>query len=72
MGTMTDLVGEYKRWVTRVMGEEFVPHSWQQQLALDSTCTDRLIRIPTGFGKTPLVRVSLKSVTLANVGRYVS
>ena len=27
-------------------------HDWQARLALDSVCRDRLIRIPTGFGKT--------------------
>lgn len=28
------------------------PHSWQRDLASDDVCSDRLIRIPTGFGKT--------------------
>src|SRR5260370_23411799 len=28
------------------------PHDWQARLAFDSVCRDRLIRIPTGFGKT--------------------
>jgi CRISPR-associated endonuclease/helicase Cas3 len=28
------------------------PHAWQQELASDQICRDRLIRIPTGFGKT--------------------
>lgn len=28
------------------------PHDWQHQLAQLSTCRDRLIRIPTGLGKT--------------------
>lgn len=28
------------------------PHPWQQQLAGDDSCCDRLIRIPTGLGKT--------------------
>lgn len=28
------------------------PHKWQTKLAVDSQCSNRLIRIPTGFGKT--------------------
>lgn len=28
------------------------PHPWQQQLADEDSCVDRLIRIPTGLGKT--------------------
>lgn len=28
------------------------PHGWQTELAFASDCQDRLIRIPTGFGKT--------------------
>ncbi len=28
------------------------PHPWQGALGNDPTCCDRLIRIPTGFGKT--------------------
>ncbi len=28
------------------------PHPWQVELAHDAVCRDRLIRIPTGFGKT--------------------
>lgn len=27
-------------------------HDWQQELAAEETCGNRLIRIPTGFGKT--------------------
>ena len=29
-----------------------IPHSWQAELAADTICSNRLIRIPTGFGKT--------------------
>lgn len=32
-------------------------HEWQARLAQDSTCQNRLIRIPTGFGKTAGVTV---------------
>jgi CRISPR-associated endonuclease/helicase Cas3 len=28
------------------------PHPWQAELAAESVCTNRLIRVPTGFGKT--------------------
>ncbi len=28
------------------------PHHWQGTLGADTTCSNRLIRIPTGFGKT--------------------
>ncbi|MBI4576318.1 MAG: DEAD/DEAH box helicase [Planctomycetes bacterium] len=28
------------------------PHDWQRDLASDERCRDRLIRVPTGFGKT--------------------
>lgn len=28
------------------------PHQWQRDLAANEVCTDRLIRAPTGFGKT--------------------
>lgn len=28
------------------------PHRWQGELAADASCRDRLIRIPTGLGKT--------------------
>lgn len=31
---------------------ERAPYAWQLELGADSTCRDRLIRIPTGFGKT--------------------
>lgn len=30
----------------------FAPHPWQARLADHSACDDRLIRIPTGMGKT--------------------
>jgi CRISPR-associated endonuclease/helicase Cas3 len=28
------------------------PHDWQRDLAVEQVCADRLIRVPTGFGKT--------------------
>src|SRR5579872_6152153 len=33
-------------------------HQWQARLALESVCIDRLIRIPTGFGKTAGVTIA--------------
>src|SRR6266508_4145077 len=33
-------------------------HDWQARLALDSVCRDRLIRVPTGFGKTAGVTIA--------------
>jgi hypothetical protein len=41
---------EYDQWFASVTGS--APHPWQRQLADDGSCRDRLIRIPTGFGKT--------------------
>ena len=49
---MNDLAQDYERWLASVMGNDFAPHTWQSELALQSQCRDRLIRIPTGFGKT--------------------
>src|SRR4051812_28697188 len=37
-------------WFRRLLKTD--PHRWQQELGEDSRCRDRLIRIPTGFGKT--------------------
>ena len=33
-------------------------HEWQSRLAADDVCRDRLIRIPTGFGKTAGVTIA--------------
>jgi CRISPR-associated endonuclease/helicase Cas3 len=33
-------------------------HDWQARLALDTVCSNRLIRIPTGFGKTAGVTIA--------------
>jgi CRISPR-associated endonuclease/helicase Cas3 len=38
-------------WFIMLTGHDF-PHLWQRELAEASTCRDRLIRIPTGSGKT--------------------
>ena len=33
-------------------------HDWQGRVAVDDACKDRLIRIPTGFGKTAGVTIA--------------
>lgn len=35
-----------------------VRHGWQARLAADNVCRDRLVRIPTGFGKTAGVTIA--------------
>lgn len=40
----------YDSWFERLTG--FAPHPWQRELGADVDCRDRLLRIPTGFGKT--------------------
>lgn len=34
------------------MTSHFLPHAWQHSLARQAGCGNRLIRVPTGFGKT--------------------
>ncbi|MBI3463299.1 MAG: CRISPR-associated helicase Cas3' [Planctomycetes bacterium] len=41
----------FNSWFAHVTDHES-PRSWQGELAATSTCRDRLIRIPTGLGKT--------------------
>lgn len=43
-------MGVYAAWFERVT--KMQPHDWQTELAGDTECRDRTIRIPTGFGKT--------------------
>lgn len=40
----------YEAFFERVTGQ--APHAWQRGLGDDDACRDRLLRIPTGFGKT--------------------
>ncbi len=40
----------YSDWFQKVAGAP--PHPWQAELGGDATLRDRLLRIPTGFGKT--------------------
>ena len=40
----------YAEWFSKITGD--VPHEWQRSLGEDAHCRERMIRIPTGFGKT--------------------
>src|SRR3972149_6326812 len=40
----------FETWFERVSG--YTPHTWQRDLGDGERAQDRLIRIPTGFGKT--------------------
>lgn len=40
-----------REWFGILTGHQ-TPHEWQQELAGDGSCRDRLIRVPTGLGKT--------------------
>lgn len=40
----------YQEWFSNFAGN--APHAWQRELAGDEACSTRMIRIPTGFGKT--------------------
>jgi CRISPR-associated endonuclease/helicase Cas3 len=43
----------YSEFFRKVSGNaSLVPFAWQDSLAAETTCVDRLIRVPTGFGKT--------------------
>ncbi|MEX1040798.1 MAG: CRISPR-associated helicase Cas3' [Pirellulaceae bacterium] len=42
---------EFSDWFEQITDHPS-PRNWQQQLAADNCCRDRLIRIPTGLGKT--------------------
>ncbi len=41
---------QFSQWFEAVSGHQ--PHRWQSELASASECHSRVIRIPTGFGKT--------------------
>ena len=43
---------DYAQWFATVTGIEDAPHGWQSQLGSTERCTNRLIHIPTGMGKT--------------------
>lgn len=42
----------FSAWFTHLTGHEKGPLSWQEQVAASGRCGDRLIRVPTGMGKT--------------------
>src|SRR5688572_17976056 len=44
-------LGTFNEWFTTLTGHT-EPRNWQDVLADEQTCRDRLIRIPTGMGKT--------------------
>lgn len=44
-------MASFSKWFARSTGHE-APHDWQAELAAHDHCPDRLIRIPTGLGKT--------------------
>src|SRR5687767_2120370 len=41
---------EYGSWFEALFRRP--PHGWQRALGSDPLCQDRLLRVPTGFGKT--------------------
>ncbi|MFW5741325.1 MAG: HD domain-containing protein, partial [Myxococcota bacterium] len=41
---------DYSDWFEKTTS--YKPHPWQARLGGDTRCSDRLVRIPTGFGKT--------------------
>ena len=43
---------QFSDWFSALAGECRSPHDWQRNLAAEATCRNRLIRIPTGWGKT--------------------
>ena len=47
----------FTQWFSTLTGHHS-PHSWQERLANGTACRDRLIRIPTGLGKTEGVLVT--------------
>ena len=42
----------YQEFFKNLASSDRQPYGWQKDLADQETCTNRLIRIPTGFGKT--------------------
>ncbi len=44
-------MNDFESWFAKLAGGNR-PHPWQRALGEDAELRDRLIRIPTGFGKT--------------------
>ena len=42
----------FDRFFEHLVGANLPPHGWQTELAESAICANRMIRIPTGFGKT--------------------
>ncbi len=53
---VSDIPPEFRPWFTRFASEseklKIDPHEWQVSLAADASPRSRVIRIPTGYGKT--------------------
>lgn len=47
---MMDAVTSYEDWFREIT--TFTPRSWQSELAMHERCEHRMIRVPTGLGKT--------------------
>lgn len=45
-----EMTSEFSAWFARTAG--FAPYPWQVELGDSVALQDRLLRIPTGFGKT--------------------
>ena len=45
-------MSEFSHFFTEIAGSTKAVHQWQEELASPPECGNRLIRIPTGFGKT--------------------
>lgn len=45
----------FSEWFARSTGHER-PHAWQAEVAADTGCSERLIRVPTGLSRDELVR----------------
>jgi CRISPR-associated endonuclease/helicase Cas3 len=43
---------DFSKWFTRLTNHNKGPHNWQKSLAAETECHNRLVRIPTGMGKT--------------------
>src|SRR5215831_13268086 len=44
-------MSDFSDWFSRI-AEVSQPHPWQRDVGESTHCIDRLLRIPTGFGKT--------------------
>ncbi len=53
MSTGNVVVSDFDAWFSKLSGSSrATPHEWQRQLVADPSARTRLIRIPTGMGKT--------------------